>query len=165
MEELRATALMAAAMTMGIGAGVYLLYAFAIMPGLGRTDDRTFVSAFQQIDTAIVGPFLAVFFFGPLVAAAVAAGLYAAADDRSPLPWIGAALGLQVAIAIMTVRVNVPLNDGIKAAGDPAQIGDFGAVRRRFHEARWVTWNIVRSVAATVAFGCLAWALVLHGRV
>jgi hypothetical protein len=37
-------------------------------------------------------------------------------------------------------------------------------VRDAFHETRWVAWNIVRTVATTVAFGCLAWALVLHGR-
>ena len=164
MEELRATVLMAATITMGIGAGVYLLYVFAIMPGLGRTDDRTFVGAFQQIDTAIVGPFLVIFFFGPLAAAAVAAALHLGDDEQSRLPWIGAALGLQVAMAVITLRVNVPLNDGIKAEGDPRQIEDFAAVRERFNESRWVTWNIVRAVAATVAFGCLAWALVLHGR-
>ena len=28
----------------------------------------------------------------------------------------------------------------------------------------WVAWNIVRTVATTAAFGCLAWALVLRGR-
>lgn len=133
------------------------------MPGLGRTDDRTFVSAFQQIDTAIVGPFLLVFFFGPLIATVVAAGLHLGSDEQSRLPWIGAALGLQIAMAVITLRVNVPLNDSIKAAGDPSQIEDVAAVRESFNESRCVTWNIVRAVAATVAFGCLAWALVLHG--
>ena len=150
-------------MTMGIGAGVYLLYVFAIMPGLGRTDDRTFIGAFQQIDTAIVGPFLAVFFFGPLTAAAVAAGLHLGSDEQSRLPWIGAALALQAAMAGMTLRVNVPLNDGIKAAGNPSQIEDLAAVRESFNESIWVTWNIVRAGAATAAFGFLAWALALHG--
>ena len=28
----------------------------------------------------------------------------------------------------------------------------------------WVAWNVVRAVAATLAFGCLAWVLMLHGR-
>ncbi len=28
----------------------------------------------------------------------------------------------------------------------------------------WVAWNIVRTLALTAAFGCLAWALVLRGR-
>ena len=164
MDVLRATALVAATMTMGIGAGVYLLYAFAIMPGLGRTDDRTFVSAFQQIDTAIVGPFLVIFFIGPLVSTALAAALHFGADERSLLPWIGGALVLQLAMAVITIGINVPLNDEIKAAGDPGRIADLAAVRERFNEAKWVGWNIFRAVASTVALGCLAWALVLHGR-
>jgi hypothetical protein len=28
----------------------------------------------------------------------------------------------------------------------------------------WVAWNIVRTLASTAAFGSLAWALILRGR-
>jgi uncharacterized membrane protein len=63
------------------------------------------------------------------------------------------------------LAVNVPLNDQIKVAGDPAHIANLAAVRERFDEAKWVRWNLVRAVASTVAFGCLTWAMVLHGRV
>ena len=164
LDAFRAAALLAATMTVGIGTGVYQLYVFAIMPGLGRTDDRTFVGAFQQIDRAIVGPWLFVFFFGALGFTALAAALYFGADERSALPWIGGAFVLQLAIFVITLGINVPLNDKIKAAGDPDRIADLAAVRERFHEARWVGWNLFRAVASTVAFGCLAWALVLHGR-
>lgn len=154
---------MAATITMGIGAGVYLLYVFAIMPGLAKTDDRTFVGAFQQIDTAIVGPFLLVFFLGPLAFGSLAAALHLGQDDRSALVWIASAVVLQLAMAVITLRINVPLNDAIKAAGNPNQIGDIAAVRERFNEARWVRWNLVRALAATVSFGFLAWSLVLTG--
>jgi uncharacterized membrane protein len=65
---------------------------------------------------------------------------------------------------IITVSVHVPLNDAIKAAGDPPGIADLAAVRERFNEARWVGWNAVRALTTTAAFGCLAWALVLYGR-
>jgi uncharacterized membrane protein len=68
-----------------------------------------------------------------------------------------------VAFAI-TIAVNVPLNDGIKAAGDPDGIADLAAVRTRFNEARWRSWNLVRVVTSTAAFGLLAWALVLYGQ-
>lgn len=162
MDVLQGTALMAATITMGIGAGVYLLYVFAIMPGLSKTEDRTFVGAFQQIDTAIVGPFLLVFFIGPLGFAVLAAAVHLGADDRAELALIVAAIVLQLAMAGITLRVNVPLNNDIKAAGDPSKI-DVAAVRERFNEARWIGANNVRAVAATVAFGCLAWSLVLYG--
>ncbi len=164
LELLRPAALLAATMTMGIASGVFQLYAYAIMPGLGRTDDSTFVGAFQQIDTAIVGPFLIVFFFGALVFTALVGALHLGADERSTLLWIGGALALQLAVLVTTIAVNVPLNDEIKAAGEPGGTAAAAAVREQFHEARWVGWNLFRAVASTVAFGCLAWALVLHGR-
>jgi uncharacterized membrane protein len=85
-------------------------------------------------------------------------------DGRSLLPWVVAALVLYLLVVILTIAVNVPLNDQIKAAGDPDQIANRTAVRDRFNEARWARWNIVRAMASTVAFGCLAWALVLYGR-
>jgi uncharacterized membrane protein len=58
----------------------------------------------------------------------------------------------------------VPLNDQLMAAGEPDRIADFAAVRERF-EASWVRWNVARAATNTAAFGLLAWALVLYGRV
>lgn len=163
MEAIRTAALIGATLTMGIGAGVYLLYAFAIMPGLRRTDDRTFVGAFQGIDTAVVGPFLAVFFVAPLVLAILAAALYR--SEGSVLAWIGVAVLLQVVMAVVTVTINVPLNDAIKSAGHPSEITDIVVVRKQFNEPRWVQANLVRALGATVASGCLAWSLVVAERI
>jgi uncharacterized membrane protein len=164
MEALQAVVLMTATIAMGLMAGVFCLYANTIMPGLGRTDDRTFVGAFQAIDTAIINPLFLATFFGALVLTALATALHLGDDVRSVLPWLAAALLLYLAVFGVTVRVNVPLNDGIKAAGDPDRIADLGTVRERFDEATWIRWNLFRAVASTSAFGCLAWALVQYGR-
>jgi uncharacterized membrane protein len=162
MDALRVGALLAATVSMGLVAGVFGLYAHTIMPGLGRTDDRTFVGAFQAIDRAIINPwFIGGGFFGALVLTIVAA---ATQLGRDPLAWIAAALVLYLATVGITMAVNVPRNDAIKAAGDPDGIADLAAVRARFDEARWRRWNLVRVAASTVAFALLAWALVLHGR-
>ncbi len=80
------------------------------------------------------------------------------------LPWIAAALALYLVTFVSTIVINVPPNDGIKAVGDPNRIADLAAVRGRFNEARWRSWNRVRVVTSTIAFGLLAWALVLDGR-
>jgi uncharacterized membrane protein len=160
---LQGATLVAATMTMGMMAGVFVLYAHTIMPGLGRTDDRTFVGAFQAIDRAIINPLFLPTFFGALVFTGLAAALHLR-DGRTVLPWLVAAFVLYLVVFIITVAVNVPLNDGIKAAGSPDRIGDLAVVRARFNEARWVGWNVVRAVATTAAFGCLCWALVQFGR-
>lgn len=162
MDALRTVFLMAATVSMGLVAGVFALYAHTIMPGLATTDDRTFVGAFQSIDRAIINPwFIGGGFVGALVFTIVAAIAHLGQDG---LLWIAAALGLYLVTFVITIAINVPLNDGIKAAGDPDQIADLAAVRQRFDEARWASWNLVRVVASTIAFGLLAWALVLYGR-
>jgi uncharacterized membrane protein len=162
MDVLRAASLLAATMTMGLVAGVFGLYAHTIMPGLGKTDDRTFVGAFQSMDRAIINPwFMGGGFLGALVFTLVAA---IAHIGRPGLPWIAVALVLYLIAFVITIAINVPLNDGLKAAGNPDRIADLAAVREKFDEARWAGWNLVRVVTSTTAFGLLAWALTLHGR-
>jgi uncharacterized membrane protein len=163
--QFRGPVLVVATLTMGLMAGVFGLYAHTIMRGLGKTDDRTFVAAFQSMDRAIINPLFMLTFFGALVFSGVAAVLYLRDDGGSVLPWVTAAFVLYLAVFVITVAVNVPLNDEIKTAGDPDRIADLAAVRDAFHETRWVAWNVVRAIASTVAFVCLAWALVLHGRI
>jgi uncharacterized membrane protein len=162
MHALRLVTLMAATISMGLVAGVFALYAHTIMPGLARTDDRTFVGAFQSMDRAIINPwFIGAGFLGALVLTLVATVAHLGQDG---LPWIAAALVLYLIAFVITIAVNVPLNDGLKAAGDPDRIADLAAVRRSFNETRWRSWNLVRVLTSTVAFGLLAWALVLLGR-
>ena len=161
----RAVVLLPATVTMGLMAGFFGDWAHTIMPGLLETDDRTFVGAFQAFDQAIMNSALfMIVFMGALVLTGVAALLYLRAADHAPLPWVAVAFGLYLATVVITIAVHLPLNDGLTAAGDPDRISDLAVVRDAFQETRWVAWNIVRAIATTAAFGCLAWALVLHGR-
>jgi uncharacterized membrane protein len=160
--ELRTAVLLAATLTTGLTAGVFALYAHTVMPGLRTTDDRTFVAAFQALDRAIVNPWFMVAGFGG--AAACSAAAVVLHLGRGPLPWAVAALVLYLVAVVVTVAVHLPLNDAIKAAGDVTTPGAATAVRDGFDEARWSAWNLVRVATSTVAFGCLAWALVVHGR-
>jgi uncharacterized membrane protein len=161
MNVLQTVSLLAATITTGLIAGVFGLYTHTIMPGLAKTDDRTFIGAFQAIDRAIMNPwFIGGSFLGALVTTALATVAHL---GENTLPWIAVALVLYLVTFVITIAINVPLNNGIKAAGDPDGIDDLAAVRTRFDEAKWRSWNLVRTFASTIAFGCLAWALVLHG--
>ncbi|MGH4022068.1 MAG: DUF1772 domain-containing protein [Pseudonocardiaceae bacterium] len=156
--------LLPATVTMGLTAGVFGDWAHTIMRGLGTTDDRTFIGAVQALDQAIINPLFMLTFMGALAFTGVAAVLYLRDDDHSVLPWVAVAFGLYLAAFVITMAVHEPLNYVLRAAGDPDRIANLAAVRDAFHETRWVAWHIVRSIATTAAFGCLAWALVLHGR-
>ena len=56
LELFRTGVLAAATITTGLMAGLYYAYACSVMLGLSRTGDRTFVSAMQQINVAILNP-------------------------------------------------------------------------------------------------------------
>lgn len=158
--------LLPATLTTGYVAGVFGDWATTVMRALGDTDDRTYVTVYQGLDHAIsYDPVFMLSFMGGLVLSGVAAVLLFR-DGRHPaLPWVAVAFGLLLAGAVITFGVHEPLNEVIRNAGDPADISDPSALRDSFHETRWVVWHVVRTVATAAAFGCLAWALVLHGRV
>jgi uncharacterized membrane protein len=165
MNVLRGASLMAATMSMGFVAAVFVFYSNTIMPGLRDTDDRTFVAAFRSIDEAITNPlFLGFGFLGALLLTGLAGALHLRAGQRSSLPWIAAAFLLYLVAFVVTIAVNVPLNNALEAAGDPDQIADLTTVRNQFDESRWVAWNNARSAVSVVGFGCLTWALVQYGR-
>lgn len=157
---IRVAALVAATVTTGLVAGVLQLYSHTIMPGLGRTDDRTFVTSFQAIDRAIVNPLFLATFLGAFGCTAAALVLSLGGRYRGLVAWLAVALILYLLVLVITFGIHVPRNDAIKAAGltDPA------AARDRFAEAVWLHWNTVRAIAATGAFGCLVGSLIGYGR-
>ncbi len=156
--------LVGATVTMGIMAGVFGLYSHTVMPGLRRADDRTFVGAFQALDRAIINPwFMLGGFLGALVFTAASVVLLLGPGGPA-LIWTIAALVLYLLVVVITGAVNVPMNNALKAAGDPDEIADLAGVRARFDEAKWSRWNHVRTVVTTVALICLAVALLRYGR-
>ena len=158
-ETLRCVVLAGTTLATGLVAGTFALYAHTIMPALRTTDDRTFVGTFQALDRAILNPwFLGGGFIGALMFGIASVVV---ASSGPSFPWALAALASYVAGVIVTLAVHVPLNDAIKAAGDPARIADLGEVRRQFHESRWAAWNLVRTLTATSSFVCSTWALTL----
>ncbi|MFI7241528.1 DUF1772 domain-containing protein [Streptomyces qinglanensis] len=159
----RGGALASAALAMGLISGFFYAYACSVMMGLARLDDRAFIDTMQWINATVRNRWFAPSFFGALALTAAAVLVHLPRDGRRVLLWVVAALALYGAAFGITLGVNVPLNNDLAAAGDPATLGDPSAVRAAF-EDRWVAWNAARAVASTAALACLLRALVLHGR-
>lgn len=161
MDDLALIALVLATVTTGLAAGVFLLYAHTVMPGLRATDDRTFVLAFGAIDRAIINPvFMLSAFFGALVSTAAATALQ---WEEDAFGWTLAAFVLYLLVVVITPAVHLPRNDALKAAVADGEPADPAAVRAAFGEATWVRWNWVRVALNLAAFALLCWALVVAG--
>lgn len=129
--------LLGARISAGLLAGLYFAFAVAIMPALHGLQDAAFVDTMKRINVSIVNPlFLLVFVAAPVLA------VVAAVLIRSPLIYLAAALG--VITLLLTVVVNVPLNNKLAA----------GASRADF-ETLWVLFNTLRTLTGLGSFALL----------
>jgi uncharacterized membrane protein len=160
MDAVALATLVAATVTSGLLAGVFLFYAHTVMPGVRQADDDSFMTTFALLDRSIVNPwFMATGFLGAPALTALAAALY---TGESVVWWILAALVLHVVMIVVTARAHLPRNDALKAA-DERPDRDPTTARAAFDEQGWVRWNLLRVLTSVVALGLLCWALVEAG--
>jgi uncharacterized membrane protein len=150
MDTVRTMSLYAALLTTGLMAGVYLAFSIAVLPGIARGDDSTFVASMRGMNAAILNPVFGLVFGGPLVFGLVA--VVARLPDEEGIGWTASALALYVVTLVVTGVVNVPLNNRLDSTEPP------DAARALF-EQRWVRWNVVRTVVCIGSFVALALAL------
>src|SRR5918993_293274 len=105
--------LVAGTVTAGLMAGLFAAFSYAVMPGLARTDDATFVAAMQRINGAILNPVFGLCFGGALAFTALALLLR---RGEAGAGGILAGLLLYAAVLVVTFAVNVPLNNRLDAA-------------------------------------------------
>lgn len=160
--QLAVTAL--ATLLLALISGFFYAYACSVMVGLANTDDVTFIAAMQAINASVRNLGFAPSFFGALVVTGLAAGL-GIRRWRSPATIALAAALLTYAVGgfALTMMINVPLNEQLAVAGDPHAIADPAAVRAAY-EGPWVTWNLVRTIASTIALAFAGTALYHLGR-
>ena len=115
----------------------------------------TYVDFFQQLDRRIAIPIAVIGTLGPVLAGASAA---LCRSNRRTFLCLLAACGLGVASALVTVLVNVPINEEI-ASWNP------GALPVGYEEVlrRWWSWHIVRLVTSVGAMCAVFLALLARG--
>ncbi|GAA1481162.1 DUF1772 domain-containing protein [Gordonia sinesedis] len=156
MSTTRAVILTLAVITSGLTTGLLAGFAYSVMPGLNRAGASIAVPAMQRMNAAILNPVFAVIFFGGLLFAVLSAWLL----WGEPLRWWAVAAAVLYLLAVLiTLGLNVPLNDKLAAAGDTPP--DVAQVWTDFVQP-WVRWNIVRTVLHLAAFGTLVAGLVAH---
>jgi uncharacterized membrane protein len=148
--------------TVGLMAGFFYAYACSVMVGLDRVDDRTFIVTMQWINATVRNAAFAPAFFGSLVLT-IAAAVVAVVSSRSARGWIVAAAVLYAAAFLVTLTLNVPLNEQLAAAGPADQISDLAAVRAAF-EGPWIRWNLLRTGLTIGSLTALSIALLRRCR-
>lgn len=138
--------------------GILALYSHTIMPGLKKVNDATFVTSFQAIDRQILNPIFILQFFAPILLLGILS-FYAHKHHLAEAKYIYIATVTYLVAIIVTMAVNVPLNDGIKKVTDVTNPQSLADARSQFNESKWLIFNHVRTVFALISTVALALAV------
>lgn len=138
--------------------GFFYTWSFVVMRGLSAADPRAAIDAMNAVNANIQNGWFAAIFFGAPLATALAAAASFAAGGRASAVLMGlATLVYAAGCVLVTLRVNVPMNDALalveaNAAADPAGIW-------RDHAGPWTRWNHLRTAACGGSFALALLAL------
>jgi uncharacterized membrane protein len=158
----RVLSLAGATLTTGLVAGVFYAYAVSVTLGLAAQPDASYVATMQAINERIQNSLFFLSFFGAVLF------LLAALAVHLPRPRLGRFWLIALASALyvgggflLTVVVNVPLNEELARVVGDASAGELARARAAY-EGPWNFWNGVRTVFSILAFVVLVGACLLR---
>ncbi|TDD02755.1 DUF1772 domain-containing protein [Nonomuraea deserti] len=122
----------------GALAGLFYTFSMSVMPGLKAADPAQAEAAMRSINRKILNPWLYLVFLGSPLAALVAGLL---ADAPAALWFFAAAAVNFVGSFLVTVAINVPMNNALEA----------GTMPWKDYASRWTAWNTLRAVAGVAS--------------
>lgn len=145
--------LLVATLLCSLVAGLLFAFAVVVMPGLATLGDGDFLRAFQAIDRIIQNnqPVFLLVWVGSAVAllASVALG-FGHVDGVARTMLVAAAVVYLLGVHAPTVTINIPLNNKVQTLQiDTMDETALKAARQDF-EPRWIRWNSIRTVLASL---------------
>jgi uncharacterized membrane protein len=150
--------LVVSALFCALVAGFVFAFSSVVMPGIQSFGDRDFLRAFKAIDGVIQRSqtsFLVVWIGSiVLLATSLLLGFWYVSGMDLFLLILSAAIYF-LGVQIPTVRINVPLNNMLQELDlDSLDESQIEQTRTRF-EIRWIKWNHIRTVLATISSALL----------
>ena len=158
----RTLTLVLATLATGLVAGVFYAYAISVNLGLAAQPDASYVATMQAINARIQNPMFFASFFGAVLflLATLAAHIPRPRSGRFWLVALACALYI-VGCFLLTVFVNVPLNEELARVAADASLEELSGARAAYEDP-WNFWNGVRTVFSSMAFLALIGACLLR---
>jgi len=137
-----------AALGSGLVAGTFFVFSVAVMRALGQRPASEGMAAMQAINIVILNPIFLGVFLGTAIASPLAALLGVLWQFPGSGYMLSGAVFYVLGSFVVTMVVNVPLNNALLAA-DPAS--DTGQKLWKNYLTNWTRWNHVRTVATLAA--------------
>lgn len=142
----------------GLVAGIFFAFSTFVMTALGRLPPEQGISAMQAINVAVLNPWFFVVFFGTAAACAIlAVFVFLGWSGPGAIYLLAGSVLYLVGSILVTILVNVPLNNALAAVKPESAEG--AKIWSRYLSS-WSVWNHVRttgSLAAMASFIIAIW--------
>ncbi|MFD1882814.1 DUF1772 domain-containing protein [Paracoccus pacificus] len=137
--------------------GFFFAWVCSTMWGLDATDPAVAIQAMQAMNASVLNLVFATVFFGTPVVLALTAFVVRAQSGTAALAFLAAALVYGLGGLVLTMAVNVPMNQALAAIPVPADPAEAKRIWTEF-SGRWQFWNQIRTVASGLALLLAGWA-------
>ena len=143
--------------------GFFYAWVCSTMWGLDAADPRVAIAAMQAMNASVRNiVFFPHFFLTPL-AMAITAALLARRQRGPAIAFAAGALIYLLGGLILTITINVPMNEALALTAIPDDAGAATDIWRAYSE-RWQFWNQTRTLASGLAFLAAAFGTFLIDR-
>ena len=139
---------------MGLTAGIFYCWSVSVTPGIALLPDKEYITAFQQLDKAIINPLFMICFMGLALLLPVCTWVH----YQKPQPlrfWLLLAASVLYIVGVVgiTMTANVPMNESLSTFNTETATAAEISARRLAHEGRWNYLNNIRTFCCVI---CLA---------
>lgn len=140
--------------------GFFYAWICSTMWGLDQIDPRTAITAMQGMNASVRNIVFAPAFFGtPFVAALTGIALWISGHRPTALFFGAGALIYGLFGMVLTMVVNVPMNEALALTPVPDDQDTARAIWDAYSH-RWQGWNIARTIASGAAFLLMAYGAI-----
>ncbi|GGH53894.1 DUF1772 domain-containing protein [Frigidibacter albus] len=144
--------------------GFFYAWVCSTMWGLDAADPRVAISAMQAMNASVRNAVFAPAFFGTPVALGAAAGLLLMRGHLRSAAAFAVGAGVYLCFGlVLTMMVNVPMNEALAMVAVPADVESAGVIWREY-SGPWQVWNQIRTVASGAAFLLALSGVMMVGR-
>ena len=135
--------------------GFFYAWVCSTMWGLDAADPRVAIAAMQAMNASVRNAVFAPAFFGTPVVLLITTLVLAATAQRGAMAWFAAATLLYALLGvILTMAVNVPMNEALAQIVVPDDIDTARAIWFDY-SPDWQFWNQIRTIATGAAVLCI----------
>lgn len=154
---------MLAVLFTGLMAGIFLTWTNAVTPGIGRLDDKAYLSALQSMNRVIINPLFYVVFIVPIISMPISTAINFGSKGIYDFKLLLAAtLIYWTGAFFVTIFGNIPLNEILEHTPlEKLSVEELSVLRDKI-EIKWNDFNLIRTIFSFISFALLILSLILR---